>query len=98
MPANLITPIEIVSKESVVIDNYKTVQIFVQLEGNPYIRVKYNAVNSSGDIVGTAEALIEGADVATFIANNPTFYTDVKNVSYQIGKDEGVIPSDAGIV
>ena len=98
MPAKLSSPIEIVTKQAVEVDSYKTVQIVVSLKGNPYITVKYDALNADGEVIGTSEAILSGSQVTDFIANNASFYADVKNQSYQIGKDTGVIPSDAGVI
>lgn len=97
MPARLTTPIEITRKEAVLVAKYKTVQIVISLEGNPYIRIDYNGLDSDGNVVSKAEALLEGREVADYITNNRTFYSDVKRHSYLIGKSKGVIPNDAGI-
>ena len=98
MPAKLVTPTELVRKEAVLIDKYETTQIFINMGDKPYVRIAYNVIDMDGAVVGTAEAILDSDDVAKFVSTNPVFYTAIKKMSYKVGKDKGIIPSDAGII
>lgn len=98
MPAKLVSPIEIVTKEAVLVDSYRTTQIIINLKGNKYVTVTYDAKDKDGNIIGTAEAILDSSETDTFIANNLDFYEAIKEASYKAGKFKGVIPSDAGVI
>lgn len=98
MPVKLVTPIEIVRKDAVLIDEYETTMIVINLGDKPYVSVQYAAKDASGKIVGKAEALLSADETAQFIKSNPAFYNSIKNESYKVGKSKGVIPNDAGVI
>ena len=98
MPAKLIAPIEIIKKEAVLVDEFDTTQIFINLKGSPYIRITYDLKDASGNIIGTSEVTLDSVETAQFIQDNPTTYSAIKEASYKVGKIKNVIPSDAGVI
>ena len=98
MPAKLITPIELVKKDAVLIDEFETTQILISLGDEPYIRVTYDAKDVSGNVLKTYEVDLKTAQFLQYVSSNPDFDNFINRDSYKLGKAKGIIPSDAGVI
>ena len=97
MPAKLKTPIEIIKKDSIFLTDYSVANVFINLEGEPYVRVTYKMLDQTGKSLGEAEAMLRGQDFEDFIIVNPASYNVIKRMAYSVGQTTGAIPDDVEV-
>ena len=97
MPITLVSPIEIVQKQSVLVNSYDISNVFINFGSDPYIRVTFIAKDSSGNDVEEIEALLNGSDFSTSLSSDVAFFTSLKNQVLKIGKGLNIFPNNAGV-
>lgn len=98
MPAKTTTPTEFVKKEAVLIDEFLIKNIFINHHDKPYISITYELKDTNGRVIGEKSIKLEGTAYSDYVSKKQVLYNDIKNEAYALGKQEGIIPDDAGVV